>query len=77
MSDGMLQMRAERREEQRETESRRHSEFHYGSFTRVVSLPAGAGDADVRATYHDGILEVRVPLDHRKAGATQVTVRRA
>ena len=77
VSDGMLQIRAERREEKSsETGGRRHSEFHYGSFSRVVSLPAGADEADVKATYHDGILEVRIPVDHGKAAATSGPVTR-
>lgn len=37
------------------------SEFHYGSFARKIRLPEGATEADVSATYKDGILEVRVP----------------
>jgi HSP20 family protein len=77
VSDGMLQVRAERREEHRREEAgRRHSEFHYGSFSRVVPLPAGATESDVKATYHDGILEVRIPVDHHKAEATRVPVTR-
>jgi HSP20 family protein len=77
VSDGMLRIHAERREETTtEEEGRRRSEFHYGSFSRVVSLPAGATEADVKATYHDGILEVRVPVDHATAQATKVPVAR-
>jgi HSP20 family protein len=77
VSDGMLQIRAERREEHTgDAEGRRHSEFHYGSFSRVVSLPAGAADADIKATYRDGIVEVRIPVDHSKAKATRVPVTR-
>jgi Hsp20/alpha crystallin family len=33
----------------------------YGSFYRAVPLPAAAHEADVHASYQDGILEVRVP----------------
>ncbi|MGZ6954880.1 MAG: Hsp20/alpha crystallin family protein [Acidimicrobiia bacterium] len=75
VTDGMLRIHAERREEKTsEEEGRRRSEFRYGSFSRVVSLPAGATEADVKATYHDGILEVRVPVDHATAQATKVPV---
>lgn len=77
VSDGMLQIRAERSEEKKsEKGETRHSEFHYGYFSRVISLPVGATQADVKATYHDGILEVRLPLDHEKAQATKVPVTR-
>ena len=32
------------------------------SFQRTVQLPDGATEDDVKATYKDGILEVRVPV---------------
>jgi HSP20 family protein len=77
VSDGMLQIRAERRERVSEQhEGHRHSEFHYGSFARMISLPAGASADDVKATYRDGILEVVVPVDAKQAEATRVPVTR-
>jgi HSP20 family protein len=77
VSGGMLQIRAERRERvSEEHEGRRHSEFHYGSFARAISLPAGASADDVKATYHDGILEVVLPVDARQAEATRVPITR-
>ena len=60
---GRLQIRVERRQEQKEeAEGRYRSEFRYGSFFRSVPLPEGCQEADVKAAYHDGILEVHVPL---------------
>ncbi|ADG98811.1 heat shock protein Hsp20 [Segniliparus rotundus DSM 44985] len=44
----------------------RHSEFHYGSFSRSVNLPVGADTSDVSAKYTDGILEVTVPVQQRQ-----------
>lgn len=38
------------------------SEFSYGSFVRVIQLPAGAMPDKVSARYEAGILEVTVPL---------------
>ncbi len=77
VGDGMLQIHAERHEEKHSDKGEaRRSEFHYGSFSRVISLPTGATQADVKATYHDGILEVRLPVDHGKAQATKVPVTR-
>ncbi|TLM82637.1 Hsp20/alpha crystallin family protein [Pseudarthrobacter sp. NamE2] len=38
------------------------SEFRYGTFSRAVTVPAGADQTAIKATYIDGILEVRVPL---------------
>ena len=67
------------RREQEETVTEKHgyrSEFHYGSFTRVLPLPVGAKDDDVKATYKDGILEVRVHFDESAAASTKVEVQR-
>jgi HSP20 family protein len=61
--DGMLTVKAERREESRNAQ---RSEFRYGSFSRSVTLPSGADEDDVRATYRDGILEVRVGIKEAK-----------
>lgn len=38
------------------------SEFHYGSFARSVTLPAGSDVDALTAEYRDGLLEVRVPV---------------
>jgi HSP20 family protein len=77
VSDGTLRIKAERRQESK-TEDKQgyHSEFHYGSFLRTVPLPAGATDEDVKATYHDGILEVRIPVNAEKAEAKKIPVSR-
>jgi HSP20 family protein len=68
VSDGVLHVQA-RREERKEEErpSGYHSEFHYGTFQRSIRLPEGATEADVKATYEDGILEVRVPVPKAEA----------
>lgn len=63
VTDGMLVIRAERKREVEEKKAGTfRSEFHYGSFLRRMPLPRGAAVDDVKASYHDGILEVRVPL---------------
>jgi HSP20 family protein len=62
IADGMLHIKAERREEERTEEKdfvRR--ELRVGSFSRVLPVPAGVTEADVKATYRDGMLEIRVP----------------
>lgn len=59
IEDGMLTVKAERREEKKEGG---RSEFRYGTFTRTMRLPAGAAEDDVRATYHNGVLEISVPI---------------
>jgi HSP20 family protein len=38
------------------------SEFRYGTFSRSITLPGPTDQNDVKGTYRDGVLEVRVPL---------------
>lgn len=61
--DGTLRLRAERRQEKKlDEEGYFRTEMRYGVFQRFVPLPPGAVADDVKATYKDGILEVRVPV---------------
>jgi HSP20 family protein len=78
VSDNMLHLRAERRVESK-TEDKKgfRSEFRYGSFSRSVRLPAGSTEDDVTASYSDGILEVRVPIDTAEAKAKKIPVNRS
>ncbi len=77
-SDHTLHLRAERRQETKTEEKGAYrSEFHYGSFSRTVQLPVGATDKDVKATYKDGILEVRIPIDRKQAEAKKILIERA
>jgi HSP20 family protein len=63
VQDGMLTIRAERRvEEQTEDKGYTRHELRYGSMTRTLPLPDRADPADIRATYKDGLLEIRVPV---------------
>lgn len=66
--------RTERTEEQRPDSYR--SEFHYGRFHRAIRLPEGAVEADVAASYKDGILEVRVPMKATAPESLRVPVER-
>lgn len=59
VADGILTIKAERRDERAE---KHHSEFHYGTFSRSVRLPAGADEEHIEAVYGHGILEVTVRL---------------
>ena len=62
-----------RREEKSEHKSKHgyHSEFHYGTFSRSVTLPPGVNRQDLRATYNDGVLEVRIPVPEQPDSATR------
>ena len=78
VSDGMLHLSAERRSETKTEDKKGYrSEFRYGSFSRSVRLPAGAGEDDVKATYDNGILEVRVPIDESSNGAKKIPISRS
>jgi HSP20 family protein len=75
VSDHTLHIRAERKEEKKTEEKGQYrSEFRYGSFARSMPLPTGATSDDVKATYKDGILEVRIPVDAAKAEATKIPI---
>ena len=77
VSDHTLHLRAERREESKTEEKGAYrSEFRYGSFARTVPLPVGATDKDVKATYKDGILEVRIPVDRGEAESKKIPIQR-
>ncbi len=62
VDDGMVRIhgRRDQKSEHKDSQGFR-SEFRYGEFDRAVALPGGASPDDVKATYSDGILEVRVP----------------
>ena len=75
MSDGVLRLMVHRQKESRATDARHYrSEFHYGSFTRLIVLPAGASEDDIKATYEGGILEVRVPLNGAQAKEKRIHI---
>ncbi len=66
VSNGQLTIKAER-SEKKETNGR--SEFSYGSLIRSVTLPAGANEEDIKATYDKGILTVDVAVPEQAAAA--------
>ncbi|OWL93639.1 hypothetical protein B7435_32905 [Mycolicibacterium peregrinum] len=73
--DGVLTIKAERSEKK---EANGHSEFSYGSFIRSVTLPVGADEDAIKASYDKGILTVSVPVTQAAEGAEKhVTVQAA
>jgi len=75
VSNGQLTIKAER-SEKKETKGR--SEFSYGSFTRSVTLPSGANEDDIKASYDKGILTVDVTVpEQAKAAEKHITVQAA
>lgn len=70
--DGLLTIKAERAEK---SESNGRSEFSYGSFARSVTLPRGADEDAITASYDKGILTVSVPVSADKAAEKRVEVK--
>jgi HSP20 family protein len=74
VSDGVLRITAERHEDDKVEESGYvRQELHRGSFERLLPLPDGVSESDVKATYKDGILEITIPTPEPKA-STKVPV---
>jgi HSP20 family molecular chaperone IbpA len=69
--DGVLTITAERIEKK---ESNGRSEFSYGSFVRSVSLPQGADEDAIKASYDKGILTVSVPVTASQKAEKHVAV---
>ncbi len=74
VGDGRLTIKAERTEKK---ESNGRSEFSYGSFVRSVTLPAGADEDAIKASYDKGILTVSVPVTEAQPTEKHVTVEAA
>jgi HSP20 family protein len=67
VSGGMLDIRAERREEEKQEEKGYlRQELRYGSLSRSLPLPEGVAESDITATYQSGILEIRIPEPKRE-----------
>lgn len=72
IADNMLTIAAHREDKKEDKKKDSyHSEFRYGSFVRSLPLPVGTKAADIKASYKDGVLEVRVPVS--ETSATDVT----
>ena len=60
---GRLTMRAEREQRTESDDDGYRSEFRYGAFARILTLPGGANVEDISATCSGGVLEIRVPTE--------------
>jgi len=69
--EGQLTIKAERSEKK---VSNGRSEFSYGSFVRTVSLPAGADEDHISASYDKGILTVSVPVGEPEPSEKRIEV---
>ncbi len=63
VTDDQLVLRGERKQEKEEKKEGMYTtERSYGSFCRVVPLPEGVKSAEAKATMHDGVLEIIMPM---------------
>ena len=63
-----LVIRAERKQEEDVKEKGyRRLERYYGQFERTLALPEGANADAIKASYHDGVLEIKVPVERKEA----------
>jgi HSP20 family protein len=78
VEDGVLTIRAHREErDEKKGRNEYRSEFHYGEFVRSVPLPSGVKEEDIKASYNDGILEIRIPVGpETKSEATKIPIAR-
>lgn len=61
-----LVVRGERQDERAREGGHRHTELHYGAFSRRIPLPDGVDAENARAVLRNGVLEIRIPM-HRRA----------
>jgi HSP20 family protein len=77
VSDGMLHIHAERREEdKKEDKGYLRRELRYGSLSRTLPLPEGVTESDITASYKAGMLEVRVP-EPKQPEAKKIAISRS
>ncbi len=76
VEDDVLTISGERKSEQREEKAGHvRIERAYGSFRRAVTLPDGIDASQVKASFENGVLEVRIPKPaERKPHKVQIAV---
>ncbi len=68
MNDNFLTVSGERKFTNEKKDANWHSiETQYGSFSRSFSLPENVDSTKIAAKYNNGILEVTIPKDEKKA----------
>lgn len=68
LNDNYLTVSGERKFTNEKKERTFHSiETHYGTFSRSFSLPENVDGTKINAKYNNGILELTIPKDEKKA----------
>jgi len=75
VKDNFLTVSGERKFTNEKKDANWHSiETQFGSFSRSFSLPENIDSAKINAKYNNGILEVVIPKDEKKALKTTIKV---
>ncbi len=62
VENGYLTLKGERKSEQKENKNNYHRiERTYGNFQRSFKIPEGLTEKEIKAKYHDGVLELTLP----------------
>jgi len=64
LADGVLSVRGEKRSDY-EDQDRHYSERFFGRFERRIALPAEVDEDRIKATFKNGVLDVRLPKTER------------
>jgi HSP20 family protein len=76
LTDNALTLQGEKKEEKEDKgEGYYHMERKYGSFRRVIPVPAGVDTKKVKATFKNGVLTVLIPkTEEEKAKGKKIPV---
>ncbi len=75
LNDNSITVSGERKFLNEKNEKNYHSiETQYGSFSRSFSLPENVDSSKINAKYNNGILELTIPKDEKKAIKTTIKV---
>ena len=72
IENGVLTLKGEKRSEREEKDKNYYfSERRYGSFERSFRLPEDVKEADIKASYKDGVLRLMLPKTEPKKSASR------
>lgn len=75
LKDNYLTIRGERKfTNEKQEKSYRTIETQFGAFSRSFSLPENTDGSKINAKYNNGILELTIPKDEKKALKTTIKV---
>lgn len=76
VDNGVLTIRGERKQEKEEKNKKFHRlERHYGVFTRTFTLPDNVDETGIKASFKDGMLNIRIQkTEEKKTKAIEIKV---